>query len=162
MTPQDHLVDWLRDAYAMEVKAEAMLGGLVSRLEVYPSVRMWIEQHLRETVGQQALLESGLRRLASGPSLLKGMAGEMAAFGQVVAGMTVRDEVIKGAMNAYVFEHTEVAAYKLADELVSGGLASEVYLKGCGPAPRRGDGSKNRVPLSMDAEVYCSIARLAR
>jgi ferritin-like metal-binding protein YciE len=96
----------------MEVKAEAMLGTQVSRLDDYPRIQRRVEQQLEETRGQQALLESCLRRLASGPSLLKGMAREKVAFGQVVAGMTVPDEVVEGVMNAYVFEHTEIAAYR--------------------------------------------------
>ena len=33
------------------------------------------------------------------------------AFGQAVGGMTVSDEVVKGAMTGYVFENVEIAAY---------------------------------------------------
>jgi ferritin-like metal-binding protein YciE len=109
--PEKHLVDWLRNAYAMEKQAETMLTAQVSRLENYPDVRTRIEQHLQETLSQQALLESCLTRLGTSPSLIKGMTGEMVAFGQAVGGMTMSDEVVKGAMSGYVFEHTEIAAY---------------------------------------------------
>lgn len=47
-------MDWLRDAYAMEKQPETMLKAQASRLENYPDVRARIEQHLRETLGQQA------------------------------------------------------------------------------------------------------------
>jgi len=109
--PSEHLVDWLRDAYAMEQQAEAMLRAQASRLENYPDVRTRIEQHLDETLGQQALLESCLTRLGTSPSLIKGMTGEIVAFGQAVGGMAMSDEVVKGSMSGYVFEHTEIAAY---------------------------------------------------
>ncbi|WOD14006.1 ferritin-like domain-containing protein [Paraburkholderia kirstenboschensis] len=109
--PGEHLVDWLRDAYAMEKQAEAMLRAQASRLEDYSDVRMRIEQHLQESLGQQALLGACLTRLGTSPSLIKGMAGEMVAFGQAVSGMTMTDEVVKGAMSEYMFEHTEIAAY---------------------------------------------------
>jgi ferritin-like metal-binding protein YciE len=33
------------------------------------------------------------------------------AFGQAVGGMTVSDEVVKGAMAGYVFENIEIATY---------------------------------------------------
>ena len=109
--PKAHLVDWLRDAYAMEKQAETMLKAQASRLENYPDVRARIQQHLQETLEQQALLEHCLTRLGTGPSLIKGMTGEIVAFGQAVGGMTMSDEVVKGAMRGFVFEHTEIATY---------------------------------------------------
>lgn len=47
--PNEHLVDWLRDAYAMEKQAESMLKAQSSRLENYPELRQRIDQHLQET-----------------------------------------------------------------------------------------------------------------
>lgn len=37
--------------------------------------------------------------------------GKMAALGQAVGGMTASDEIVKGAMAGYVFEHFEIASY---------------------------------------------------
>jgi len=109
--PNEHLVDWLRDAYAMEKQAESMLKAQSSRLENYPVLRQRIDQHLQETLQQQSLLEGCLDRLGSSPSTIKDLTGRIAAFGQAVGGMTVTDEVVKGAMSGYVFEQTEVASY---------------------------------------------------
>lgn len=110
-TPNEHLLDWLRDAYAMEQHAESMLKAQASRLEHYPVLRQRIEQHIDETRSQQKLLEARLDSLGSGPSTIKNMAARMAAFGQAVGGMTTTDEVVKGAMAGYVFENIEIAAY---------------------------------------------------
>lgn len=108
---RDHLIDWLRDAHAMEQQAEQMLSAQKSRLENYPKLRTRIEKHIEETQGQKAILEQTLSRLDAEPSTLKDMGGKLMAFGQAVGGMAVSDEVIKGAMAGYVFENVEIAAY---------------------------------------------------
>lgn len=109
--PGEHLVDWLRDAYAMEKQAESMLKAQSSGLANYPELRQRIDQHVQETLGQQALLEGCLERLGSSPSAMKDLTSRIAAFGQAIGGMTMTDEVVKGAMSGYVFEQTEVASY---------------------------------------------------
>lgn len=50
--PQEHLLDWLRDAHAMEQQAEQMLKAQASRIENYPKMKARVEQHLEETRGQ--------------------------------------------------------------------------------------------------------------
>ena len=107
----DNLLDWLRDAHAMEQQAEKMLLGMAQRLEHYDELRERIEQHVEETRGQQLLLKGCIDRLGSTTSLIKDMTAKITAFGQSLTGMPVSDEVIKGAMSCYVFEHMEIAAY---------------------------------------------------
>ncbi|PMS35100.1 ferritin-like metal-binding protein YciE [Trinickia symbiotica] len=109
--PQEHLVDWLRDAYAMEKQAESMLKAQASRLEHYPTLKQRIEQHIDETLSQQKLLEQRLEQLGSGPSTIKDLTARIAAFGQAMGGMTMTDEVVKGGLAGYVFEHVEIASY---------------------------------------------------
>lgn len=108
-----HVLDWLRDAHAMEQQAEAMLKDLVGRLEHYPRLRARIEDHLEETCNQQVLLRGCIERLGSSPSVLKDLMGKVVAFGQSVSGMVVSDEVVKGTMSCYVFAHMEIASYTI-------------------------------------------------
>lgn len=115
-TVQDNLLDWLRDAHAMEQQAETMLSSQVERLEHYPDLRARIQQHLEETHQQRAQLESCLQRLGSSPSTLKDISGKVMAFGQGMAGMVMSDEVVKGAMSGYVFENMEIASYTVLIE----------------------------------------------
>src|SRR5690606_3650873 len=110
-TSAENLLSWLRDAHAMEQQAEKMLSAQKERLENYPQLRARIEKHLVETQGQKALLEKALQRLGAEPSVLKDFGAKLMAFGQAVGGMTVSDEVVKGAMAGYVFENVEIAAY---------------------------------------------------
>lgn len=119
-----NLLTWLRDAHAMEQQAEKMLSAQASRLVHYPALRTRIEQHLEETRGQQQILEATLRRLGSQPSMIKDFGGKLMAFGQAVGGMAVSDEVIKGAMSGYVFEHMEIASYTVL--IAAAGAANDV------------------------------------
>jgi len=41
---------------------------------------------------------------------LKDLAGKIVAFGQGMSGMFVEDEIVKGAMASYTFEHMEAGA----------------------------------------------------
>lgn len=107
----DNYLDWLRDAHAMEEQAESMLKGMAGRLEHYPDLRARIQQHIEETIEQQRLVQSVIKRYDSSNSAFKDMAGKMAAMGQAVGGMLASDEVIKGGISGYAFENFEIASY---------------------------------------------------
>ncbi|EDO83546.1 conserved hypothetical protein [Burkholderia pseudomallei 406e] len=128
-TPQEHLEDWLRDAYAMERHAETMLKAQAARLDNYPVLRDRIQQHVEETLEQQRLLESCLQRLDTSPSAIKDLAARAAAYGQAASGLFVADEVVKGAMAGYVFEHVEIASYKTL--IAAAQLAGENEIRDC-------------------------------
>lgn len=110
-TPQENLLDWLRDAHAMEQQAEKMLRAQSDRLEHYPKLKARIDQHIEETLSQQALVDGCLKRLGGSSSTIKDITGKLMAFGQAVGGSLMSDEVIKGAMAGYVFENVEIASY---------------------------------------------------
>lgn len=109
--PRENLLNWLRDAHAMEQQAEQMLKAQAARIENYPKIKARVEQHLEETLGQQRLLEGCLQRLGSSHSTMKDTMARVAAFGQAFGGMFAADEIVKGAMASYVFEHMEIASY---------------------------------------------------
>ena len=108
-----NLVDWLRDAHAMEQQAEAMLKAQAERLEHYPQLRGRIEQHITETRGQRELIEQCLARHDAKPSTFKDLGGKLTAFGQGIGGSLMTDEVVKGAAMGYVFENLEIASYTI-------------------------------------------------
>lgn len=89
-----------------------MLKAQAARIEHYPELKARIEQHIEETLGQQALLEGCITRLGSSPSRLKDAMGKVAAMGQAIGGMVASDEIVKGSMAGYVFEHMEIASYR--------------------------------------------------
>lgn len=107
-----HLEDWLRDAHAMEKQAEKMLKSQASRLEHYPQLQRRIEEHITETQNQSQKLEHCLTLLGTDASAIKDMGAQLTAFGQAVGGMMAGDEVVKGGIASYAFEHFEIANYK--------------------------------------------------
>lgn len=107
-----HLVDWLRDAHAMEKQAEKMLKSQAHRLEHYPELQRRIEQHIEETLHQAEKLEHCLNLLGADVSTFKDIGAQLTAFGQAVGGMMAEDEVVKGGIACYAFENFEIACYK--------------------------------------------------
>lgn len=104
-------MSWLRDAHAMEAQAETMLNAQAGRLENYPALRMRIEQHLRETTAQREQLERLFETLGEDVSSVKAGMGKLMALGQGLAGAFASDEVMKGSLASYSFEHMEIASY---------------------------------------------------
>lgn len=108
----ENLLDWLRDAHAMEEQAETMLSRTAERLENYPELRAKLLAHCEETRQQARMLRDCLERLDESTSTMKDMAGKASATAQGLSGMFVSDEVVKATMASYTFEHMEIAAYK--------------------------------------------------
>ena len=108
----DRLLQWLRDAHAMEVQASTMLSQQARRIQNYPALKSRIEQHIEETEQQAKLVEGCIKRLGGNVSATKDMAGSGTAMMQAMGGMFAGDEVIKGAMAGYTFEHFEIASYR--------------------------------------------------
>ncbi|OAP39140.1 hypothetical protein AU381_08545 [Sinorhizobium glycinis] len=109
----DNLQAWLRDAHAMEEQAITMLTSQSRRLENYPELKARIDRHLQETRDQAAMLKRCLERLHGGTSTVKDISGKIVAIGQGLSGLFVSDEVVKGSLASYTFEHMEIASYKI-------------------------------------------------
>ena len=108
-----HLDQWLRDAHAMEVQAEHMLTAQAKRLDDYPELKARVEQHLTETRAQRTKLEGCMKRRGVDASTMKDTAGRFTAMMQGLSGMLSGDEVVKGLLASYTFEHMEIASYRI-------------------------------------------------
>lgn len=104
-------VQWLRDAHAMEEQAETMLNGQLSRLENYPELSERIRLHIDETRKQASRLRTCLEGLGEDTSKMKDAGGKLIAIGQSLSGVFAGDEVMKGSLASYTFEHMEIASY---------------------------------------------------
>lgn len=107
----NEVLDWLRDAFAMELQSGRVFTNLVSRAEPYPRLKNKFKEHLEQTYRQQEMLKGCIERLGSSPCIMKDLAGKVIAFGQSVAGMSVTDEVVKAVVSGYVFKQMEVSSY---------------------------------------------------
>lgn len=109
---REHVLDWLRDAHAMEEQAETMLTSMAGRLKNYPELEARIRQHIEETRNQAERVRGCIERLGGDTSMMKDMAAKAMATMQGFAGAMASDEVVKGSMFSYAFENMEIAAYK--------------------------------------------------
>lgn len=109
--PRELLIDWLRDAHAMERHSGHLLQAQAKRLAQYRTLALRLEQHLKETRRQQRALEDCLERLGSSASATKDLAGSISAAAHTLVTMAAADETVKSAIAGYVFAQFEVAAY---------------------------------------------------
>jgi ferritin-like metal-binding protein YciE len=112
MSAQENLVAWLRDARAMESQAIEMLEKQVSRLDDYPQLKTRVQQHLVETQGQADMLDRCLERYDTGRSVLKEAASKFTGTMQAILPTFASDEVVKGSVASYAFEHFEIGNYR--------------------------------------------------
>lgn len=112
-TAEERLMEWLRDAHAMEEQAETMLGSLAQRIKNYPEVKAQVQRHLEETRRQAETLRECIERRGGDTSSVKDLTGKLVAMGQGLSGLVVGDEIVKGTMACYTFEHMEIASYSV-------------------------------------------------
>jgi ferritin-like metal-binding protein YciE len=110
---EERLMEWLRDAHAMEEQAETMLKGVAGRIKNYPELKAKVEEHLETTRRQAKRVEQCIKRRNGKTSTIKDATGKMVAMGQAMSGFFVGDEIVKGSMANYTFEHMEIAAYRI-------------------------------------------------
>jgi len=111
--PSETLLDWLRDAHAMEEHAEQMLSSTAQRLRDYPEFQAKLDQHLLESRGQALRVRRCIERLGSSTSILKDVTGKVVAFGQGISGLFVSDAPVKAALATWTFEQMEIASYRI-------------------------------------------------
>ena len=112
-TAEERLMEWLRDAHAMEEQAETMLGALAQRIENYPEVKAQVQRHLEETRQQARSVRACIERRGGDTSTLKDLTGKFVAMGQGLSGVFAGDQIVKGSMATYTFEQMEIAAYTI-------------------------------------------------
>lgn len=112
-TAHEHLVHWLKDAYAMEKQALEMCERQSERIENYPELKTRIIKHTEETKGQIERLNKCFSLLDETPSQIKDAIGWTMGNMQALGGMIMPDEIVKGSMASYIFENMEIASYKV-------------------------------------------------
>ena len=109
----ERLMQWLRDAHAMETQAETMLAGMESRIEHYPHLRKRIAQHLKETQHQAQRLDDAIGRLGGSTSTMKDTVASLTTMAHTMMNGMAGDEVMKGLLSGYTFEHYEIGSYRI-------------------------------------------------
>ena len=105
------LVDWLRDAHAMERTSVDNLDRLADRWSRHPELAVRFRQHWRESLAQVAVLEACLKKLGSDTSTVRDLASRFVGIAQAYSGMASLDEPVKDCLAAYASMHLEIATY---------------------------------------------------
>lgn len=112
-TREENLMAWLRDAYAMEQQqAIESTEKQVDRMQGYPELRAWVEDHLAKSQAQAERLKGCIQRRGGDVSTLKGLAAKLMGNVQAITGMVADDEVVKTAVSDYAFKHYEIGCYR--------------------------------------------------
>lgn len=108
---QQHLVDYLTDAHAIETQSIGLLGPAPALVENGPLGQLF-EDHLAETRVHRRLIEERLEAHGSSPSKLKDLAMRAAAINWGTFFAVHPDTVGKLNAFAYAFEHLEMGGYE--------------------------------------------------
>lgn len=105
------LVDWLRDAHAMEKTSVDNLDRLADRFSRHPDISGRFREHWRDSVAQVVALEACLRKLGSDTSTFKDLASRFVGIAQAYAGAISLDEPVKDCQAAFAAIHLKIATY---------------------------------------------------
>ena len=105
------LIDWLRDAHAMERTRVDNLDRLADRFSRHPELAVRFREYWRESLAQVTTLEACLKKLGSDTSTFRDLARRFVGIAQAYAGAISLDEPVKDCMAAYASLHLQIAAY---------------------------------------------------
>ena len=114
MNNQAELIDWLRDAYAMETALETALKKLTDHPEDHPAL---LREHAAlqgtETRRHADAVATCLRRLGSDTSSLNAVLLQGMDFMRSTGTAFIRDERIKDVLTVLVTAHFEIASHDI-------------------------------------------------
>lgn len=110
-SPKEHLMSWLRDAHAMEKQAIASTENQLKRLENYPELRAWVQDHVDSAHRQRDTIRRCIERNGGDVSTIKDAVMSVTGKFQEMTGMVMADEVLKNAIGDYAFKYYEIASY---------------------------------------------------
>jgi ferritin-like metal-binding protein YciE len=111
-TPGEHLMHWLRDAHAMEKQAIESVENQIDRLQNYPELRNWAQEHVQKARQHRELIRQCIERRGGSTSTIKDVAMAVVGKFQELTGALMADEVLKNAIGDYSFKNYQIACYK--------------------------------------------------
>lgn len=109
----ERLMEWLRDAHAMEEQSEQMLESTCDRLENYPELRQRFDAHRAVSRRHADLVRQCIERRGGSRSAIKDTAAKLTAFAQGASGVFVGDEVVKAMLATSTFEQMKISSYEI-------------------------------------------------
>lgn len=106
------LLDWLRDAHAMEAAIVPVLEKQVKDFEGRPMIQQKVREHLEITKEQRDLVKGLVERLGGDTSTTKDFLGKMFTSLPGVVNSVSGDTIVKHAITDFAVENFEIASYK--------------------------------------------------
>lgn len=106
----ENICDWLRDTHTMEEQAEKLFSGQADRLKSYIGMRAKLGREVKYIMENQALLSTRMEQLGSSGSVIKDLAGKLAAGAKNILGMSMSDEPVKGILALHTFTQMAIGS----------------------------------------------------
>jgi ferritin-like metal-binding protein YciE len=108
---KETLLDWLRDAHAMEDSIVEVLEKQVKMLDHKPQIQGKVREHLEITKQQRDRLAELVEKLGGKTSAVKSITGNFLANVQALSMSSAPDAIVKNALSDFAVEHYEIACY---------------------------------------------------
>ena len=113
MNTHAELIEWLRDAYAMQKSMEAALQKLIAHPYTQSALRDQAAQHCRATRQHADALAFCLKQLGADTSSLKTVLAQGMDLRRGAGAAFARDERIKDVLTVFVTEHFEISCHSI-------------------------------------------------
>jgi ferritin-like metal-binding protein YciE len=110
-TPNDTLISWLNDAYAMEQNLIQVLENHAKDARNHPDIEAKDLEHLEATRRHAEVLRECLDQVGGSVSSAKSAMGSISGFFQGVSTGMAPDEIVKNFLADFAAEHFEIASY---------------------------------------------------
>lgn len=109
---RDIMIDWLKDAHAMERASIDNLERQVKHLDAYPDVRAKFQEQIDLTRRQEQRIEQQLKAMGTDTSSVKDAFTRIAGQAQALMAGAAPDEVVKQATTTLAYEEWEIANFR--------------------------------------------------
>jgi ferritin-like metal-binding protein YciE len=153
MDKKELLIEWIKDAHALEMNAAKSLEGFAPDFENLPEAHSAITQHIEETHEQAQRLEEVLEKLGSDNSTLKDISAKAMGFMSGKTNPLSGDKLVKHAIVMHAMESTEHATYAAIERLANlcGESEVEAIAKGfVNDEQEMADWVQKQIPLLVD------------
>lgn len=113
---QDNVVEYLKDAHAMETNVASMLDSMIDRIED-PQILKDLEHHREETDRHLRLVDERLQAYGEDSSSMKDFVAKSGAMFKSMMDRARDDEPGRTARDGFVTEHLEIASYELLERV---------------------------------------------
>ncbi len=106
------MLDWLRDAHAMERASIDNLKRQIDHLDNYPDLKARFQQRLELTERQENRIDQALDSMGADKSSIKDAITRFAGRAQALLAGASADEIVKQATTTIAYEEWEIANFR--------------------------------------------------